>query len=1718
MAEIKNTFLQSKMNKDLDDRLIPNGQYRDALNITVGKSEQDDIGALQSVLGNSNLSIPADDSDLICIGFFMDNQNNRIYRFLTNYIDANPNLINYPDAAAKMKISVYDINSQTYATLVSGIFLNFSANNSSYINGVNLIENLLFWTDNRNQPRKINVNTALANPGYYTTETQISVAKYAPVEPISLIRKSVTTVTNVISPNEIEVDDATGIVVGMTIISGAIDSTEFVTVYGVAGNNITLYQDTTLINIGDTLTFLISTMTDQSGDENWPGDPDFLEDKYVRFSYRFRYDDGEYSLMAPFTQIAYIPRQKGYFINGDETAAYRSTIVRWMENNINNIELLVPLPDIGSNISSSYKITELDILYKESDSNAVKVVETINVQTISSQSPNTNVFVQPYQSQKPYKTLSEDQTVRVFDAVPVRALAQEVSGNRIMYGNYYSTYTAPNSINYNVTVNPKTSFFTNFIEYPNHTLKQNRNYQVGFILADKFGRQSPVILSTVDLNTVSGAFALGQYGGSTIYAPYIGKEDGYPTTKNWNGNALLVLINSVINSNRNIPNGTPGLYAEAVGGIGGFTVNGFSEVNGNTYQFVIDSSVTNSPPKIKDYLRGEYTDYVEVTDLEIFGDLYILTTNGQANNLYNLDLTNDPDVKYAYRLNQVGWYSYKVVVRQQERDYYNVYLPGMLNAYPLHQTYGSQITYIAPDYDPTLENGINISDFPTNEFNKTSHIVLINDNINKVPRDLTEVGPDQKQYRSSIELFGRVENSVEPVTFDAVGVTNDSTASQFVYDMVMFPDVHDKIDTGDNISYVSPQPWYANTVITEIIKDSPLVGQCTIKFSPDNITVLTYDAVTILVGKNKQYYPTRKPDTVSSIANSRDFDFFQNTVENIDGTAGLNLYQLQTNPMIGRVSTVTGIGISGDTMVPYLSVYETRPDESLLDLFWETSSTGLISDLNWDVLTGSDAPVALNEFDVAFFEDQNKDGGGSGTGVAGSPYITDDFFGINNSGTQVAATSAEIVSVYDNSTPAIACSSRFSIESQGAGAYRIKIEDSFVFNHNAPTAGLFTFNIRIQFNNVWYYFSFNIPLGNRAPYFTNLPYDKTIDRTTTVIETLNAVNGSFTNLITDLYWEIDENSETYFSIDQSTGALSLIDSNIPNGIYEVTATVTDAVDFTQNPPLKLSGPTNYESLFDTTTFTILVVNDPLNDCLRDFDSGPIAYQNNAYIPETGQVIKELPFPAGFAAVYVGTKDIVPAADGITWPDLPNCPGNGQKYQNAVNVAKANGCTTLTGLTQGTMKWTVSLNLEISPGPTCAAFPASPYPFIRTTDASITSILFYRASPSSPWTPATDDNRFNCALDSGSNPIQIYTRNTPLTIPGPNTGPFPSTENSFAITASLTMPNDSDVWEEGSKNTLKYSFFTSQPGEYCLCISTIDSSNTTCRPFAGIGPYAKVEITDANFIYPPPLGTKTRVAYPYNVSLLTPFTNYPTALASNELRALKGEIAPLENTPTPLYGFNFELTAKFNQNPLELDKIVVTDLSLSNILPGLLVPGVVCENDDFFDPAHIVKIANINGNTLTLTESTTVPLAAGDTFTVTYIPTAGGIVYSDSMDPINVRQFYSDTNMIIPWSPPIPNKYYTFRQLDRSYNNLTDFIPSPDNTTGAWTQYPWWTALFDYKGKVIESTQTNPPVVTGWTSGTNEPNVISAYKLLRPLAIVQKPLGYFFVSREQIYEL
>ncbi len=52
MPEMKKQFTKGKMNKDLDERLVPNGEYRDAMNIQVATSEGSDVATAQNIYSN----------------------------------------------------------------------------------------------------------------------------------------------------------------------------------------------------------------------------------------------------------------------------------------------------------------------------------------------------------------------------------------------------------------------------------------------------------------------------------------------------------------------------------------------------------------------------------------------------------------------------------------------------------------------------------------------------------------------------------------------------------------------------------------------------------------------------------------------------------------------------------------------------------------------------------------------------------------------------------------------------------------------------------------------------------------------------------------------------------------------------------------------------------------------------------------------------------------------------------------------------------------------------------------------------------------------------------------------------------------------------------------------------------------------------------------------------------------------------------------------------------------------------------------------------------------------------------------------------------------------------------------------------------------------------------------------------------------------------------
>ena len=994
--QIKNTFLKSKMNKDLDDRILPNGEYRDARNISVGRSEDNDVGALENIIGNDLIRGTDIGNGLTIIGVHANNATDQVFVFLTNYTDPNPFQPTDAPSASLHYIYVYNNSTGDYTKLVQGNFLNFSTTNR--IIGINLLENLLFWTDNRNQPRKINVTLADTSGNsrvqeYYTQEHQISVAKYNPYQAIELYTSVVVQSSGASTPGYINLagDQEAEIIpfIGGTVVSAenAISGNEFHRITSVSLNIAS--GDTRVVieppfsstpTSGTYFTFIKSTMTNKNEDNQWAGDPDYLEDRFVRFSYRFKYDDNEYSLMAPFTQIAYIPKQKGYFINGDEEAAYQSTIVSFMENSVQNIGLVIPLPTNSNRLVRDYKISEIELLFRESDSVAVKVLESLAVGEVSAASGTSNYFTYDYQSRKPYKTLPEAQTVRVYDKVPVRAFSQESSGNRIIYGNYRDQHTPPDSLDYNCTILPKSDSgsYSSWIEYPNHSVKKNRNYQIGFVLADKFGRQSPVLLSSVDAGvTQTGEF----FSGSTIYNPYYSEAPTAPSILDSFGDSIRVLVNSQISSIKNSSTGTPGLYAieQQEGTIGtgqGFATSGSPViVSDSTYTFSLSSTAypnNDNIPRQYDYLRGAYEDFVEVTNItgpSGGGQVYTVTTSGRVNDVYlranNLPV-NTPDIKFAYTINDLGWYSYKVVVKQTEQDYYNVYLPGILNGYPGQSGY--------PDYqDPpgTINEGARGAGkglFPSDETNLTAFTPLFNDNINKIPRDLQEVGPDQKQYSSSVTLYGIVTNIM----------TIDTTGNNFT-----------------------------NSI--------PFNTQYYPRLSSSNKNAISHKSTAIANAKEVNM-------SFSDLSN--EFNAGNPSAPNAGNTGAysgnLVFYQINTDPLIARISTTeksigaTAASInSGGTytntntptftanMLPYLAIYETEPVESLLDIYWETTSSGLIVDLNTAVSSGSGAAQTFADVVWNFPESAEE----------GDYVTTNYFFPLNEEGNPfLVGTTATIVS------------------------------------------------------------------------------------------------------------------------------------------------------------------------------------------------------------------------------------------------------------------------------------------------------------------------------------------------------------------------------------------------------------------------------------------------------------------------------------------------------------------------------------------------------------------------------------------------------------------------------------------------------------------------------------------------------------------------------------
>ena len=207
------------------------------------------------------------------------------------------------------------------------------------------------------------------------------------------------------------------------------------------------------------------------------------EFKLPRFSHRYKYEDGEYSHFAPWTSVAFKPGsfdyhpKKGYNLG------------------MTNLTQTVHLKDFVSN-DMPEDVVEIDILYKEEKSPNVYIVDTFkpdDYATVSSGtgfSNNWNLNKYEISKESIMSILPSNQILRPYDNVPRKALAQDVTGNRVVYGNYIQ--------NYNLDVGGvgyKPHFYHGLVNDDStlKSIKSLREYQLGVVFTDKYGRETPVI-------------------------------------------------------------------------------------------------------------------------------------------------------------------------------------------------------------------------------------------------------------------------------------------------------------------------------------------------------------------------------------------------------------------------------------------------------------------------------------------------------------------------------------------------------------------------------------------------------------------------------------------------------------------------------------------------------------------------------------------------------------------------------------------------------------------------------------------------------------------------------------------------------------------------------------------------------------------------------------------------------------------------------------------------------------------------------------------------------------------------------------------------------------------------------------------------------------------------------------------------------------------------
>ena len=404
--------------------------------------------------------------------------------------------------------------------------------------------------------------------------------------------------------------------------------------------------------------------------------------------------------------------------------------------------------------------------------------------------------------------------------------------------------------------------------------------------------------------------------------------------------------------------------------------------------------------------------------------------------------------------NPLGWYTYKVVVKQQEQEYYNVFLPGFVNGLPIQNQVWDGVSRqtSGASTNPSVES-------IETQRGKIAFATLLSENVNKIPRSLNEVGPTDREFNSEEILFTRVNN----------------------------PNATEQTNTGvRNLQYYPGQ--IQQTVLnigtareTELAAIPFEAFQMDANFASFNYTTGSHVPCIELSGGAAKGYRGEYGSTTEEAGGCLT-DTSGNILGNIkrvptgsipygDVADKQSFYGSDQNPFIMKIGQVNnfenpiGAIVCGEpllaspaaiphdtnyadgirTMQPILSIVETKPVFSLLDIYWESTLSGDLETLNSSIASNYNGVIAASVSNQSFEEDL-----ASGSGV-GSPF---NF--INGSGATATITAVSISSMYtlaDPSSPIANISDYFTVNLPGVNQAQIELAKEYWFRERSLNPG-----------------------------------------------------------------------------------------------------------------------------------------------------------------------------------------------------------------------------------------------------------------------------------------------------------------------------------------------------------------------------------------------------------------------------------------------------------------------------------------------------------------------------------------------------------------------------------------------------------------------------------------------------------------------------------------